>query len=114
MKKTRRNKTTQQGDAMNRFTDEQLRIFEKHEIECRDAVKLLGDYEDGDLPEALRIRLTEHIQSCPACSEFEQTYRLTMDLAKELRPQIMPAGAKKRLREALNRRLGLHLSTEEA
>ena len=99
---------------MNRFTEEQLRIFEKSEIECRDVVSLLGDYEDGELPEALQTRVEDHLEACPACAEFEHTYSLTIALAKELKTPPLPNGVKKRLHEALNRRLGLHLTTEEA
>ena len=111
--KKRRAYTKEQDEAMNRFTEEQLRIFEKSEIECRDVVKLLGDYEDQELPEALKLRVEEHLENCPACAEFEHTYRLTIDLAKELKNPPMPAGVKMRLRQALNKRLGLQLSIEE-
>ena len=68
---------------MAKFTDFQLRVFEKPQLECPDVVSLLGDYEDNDLPAALRGRITEHLDECDYCSEVEDGYRLTMDLARE-------------------------------
>ncbi|NLF24947.1 MAG: hypothetical protein GX589_04725 [Deltaproteobacteria bacterium] len=94
---------------MSKFTDYQLMIFEKEKIECDDVLELLGDYQDQELPLSLRARVASHLAQCPHCFEVERGYRMVVDLARELKEPPMPEGVRRRLREALNRRLGLRL-----
>ena len=97
---------------MKNFTEYQLEVLEKGEIDCIDVVKLMGDYHDNDLPESLRGRLHAHIKNCSICSEMYSGYSFVCELARELRPEPMPVDARKRLRASLNSRLGLELPTE--
>lgn len=90
--------------------DYQLRILEKQTLECSDVEELLGDYVDGDLTPSLRTRVLGHICGCEECRELEETYRMTVELAAEIKPQPVPADVSRRLREALNARLGLSLA----
>ena len=92
------------------FTDLQLMVLEKEHIECRDVMVLLGDYCDNELPPSLKGRLDAHISGCDYCQELKQGYKLTIDLAKELRDQPIPVEVQNRLRRSLNQRLGLNLS----
>ena len=94
---------------MGKFTDYQLMVFEKEQIDCGDVTALLGDYQDRELPPSLRARIASHISRCPQCFEAERSYRMVVELARELKEPPMPEGVKGRLRQALNRRLGLHL-----
>ena len=94
----------------SKFTDNQLYMLEKPEITCHDVEKLYGDYVEGDLPRTLKGRVDAHIEECGECQEFVRSYQLTIKLARELKNKPMPEGAKRRLREALNQRLGLNLS----
>ncbi len=78
---------------------------------CRDIVDLFGEYVDDELNPALKESVTEHISGCPECREFEKSYRFVIEAAALLRPPEveMPAGARNRLRDVLNRRLGISL-----
>ncbi len=98
---------------MAEFTDFQLMVFEKETIECHDVVALLGDYYDGELPAALAGRIEEHIAGCAYCQDLEYGYRKTIELARELRERPVPVDVKNRLRQNLNRRLGLNLAMTE-
>ena len=98
---------------MANFSDYQLRVLEKEHIDCIDVVELLGDYHDGELPESLRGRLHAHIEACPHCQALRDGYDLTIKLAKQLKEERMPSGVQNRLREALNRRLGINLALSE-
>lgn len=97
----------------NKFTEFQLEVLEKKEIDCIDFVALLGDRQDGDLPPSLEGRLHAHMAVCRFCSEFEASYRQTVELARELPQPQLPAGARNRLRQALNQRLGIQLPLVE-
>lgn len=95
---------------MNFLSEMQLRVFEKAEIECKDTVRLLGDIVDGDLPECLLTRVKAHIDGCEECQEQERSYREVIMLARQLREVELPNGVQGRLRDALNKRLGINLS----
>lgn len=92
-----------------KLTDLQLRILEKHSIDCRDVENLLGDFTDRELPCTLRARVDAHIQKCAFCGETASSYQWVVNLAHGLKDKPVPVGVKNRLRAALNQRLGLNL-----
>jgi hypothetical protein len=67
------------------------------EIECRKIAELLGDYLDGSLPSHLRELIDFHIDGCPPCVAFVNTYRGTIDAARKLTEIQVPTELKKRL-----------------
>ena len=67
------------------------------EIECRRIAELLGDYFDDTLPRHLRELLEWHIDGCPPCVAFVNTYRGTIAATRRLPDTPMPAELKKRL-----------------
>jgi predicted anti-sigma-YlaC factor YlaD len=56
-------------------------------ITCKEVVELLNDYLEGELPEAERVRVDEHLGGCAGCTmvldEFRETIRLTGVLTVE-------------------------------
>ena len=68
-----------------------------HEIECRQIAELLGDYLDGSLPSHLRDLIDFHIDGCPPCVAFVNTYRGTVDATRKLADVAIPTELKKRL-----------------
>ena len=95
---------------MKNLSDYQLYVLEKAEIDCQDVEALLGDYVDGDLTPTIAERLAGHIEECSYCQEIESGYRLTIELADELRNDSpAPEGVKSRLMENLNKTLGLNI-----
>src|SRR5437879_8633380 len=54
------------------------------EIECRWIDDLLGDYLDSSLPRHTRELIDFHIDRCPPCVAFINTYRATIDAARKL------------------------------
>ncbi len=95
---------------MNKISEDQIRILEKQEIECKDIPQMMCDYADGDLTVSLRDRLDVHMSVCPNCLEFKESYLKTIQLAKILKPQPLNSEVQNRLRNALNERLGIQLS----
>ena len=67
------------------------------EIECRQIAELLGDYLDGTLPGPTRELIDFHIDGCPPCVAFINTYRGTIDAARQLGEVQIPSELKKRL-----------------
>ena len=88
-----------------------LRVLERQEILCADVEELLGDYEEGDLPQSLKSRIDDHICVCPECTQLKLEYKMIIEVAEEMgreEPE-MPLEVQNRLRQRLNASLGLNL-----
>ena len=68
-------------------------------VECRQIAELLGDYLAGTLPRRLHDLIDFHVDGCPPCVAFLNTYRGTIDAARALRGHQVqiPPELKKRL-----------------
>lgn len=74
-----------------------------NDIDCRRLGELLCDFVGGELDAALVVALEAHIRRCPACGNEVATYRLTVTLARRLRPRPVPEALMGRLRDAMQR-----------
>jgi len=83
---------------------------QKSAVSCSEVSSLLGDFVENELPETLRRKLQAHFTCCSSCREFKASYIATIRISRSLSPVQMPKDARIRLRESLNRRLGLQLS----
>lgn len=97
---------------MSKVNDLHLEILEKAAIDCADVEAVLGDLADGDLMPSLEGRINEHVEGCKCCSESVKSYRWVIKKARMLKPEPMPADVSRRLRIALNQRLGMTLQVE--
>lgn len=75
-------------------------------VECRQLAELLGDYLDGSLPKRTRELLDWHIDGCPPCVAFVNTYRGTIDAATKLHDTEIPPELKQRLIAVLRQTRG--------
>jgi anti-sigma factor RsiW len=73
-------------------------------VECRQIAELLGEYLDGTLPAATRELLEWHIEGCPPCVAFVNTYRGTLQATRRLPDVEIPPELKKRLLAVLRAR----------
>jgi anti-sigma factor RsiW len=64
-------------------------------------VELLIDYVAGDLPAEHRARVQEHLDGCPPCVAYLQTYQATIQLSRQLPCDSMPEPLAQRLMAAL-------------
>jgi anti-sigma factor RsiW len=67
------------------------------EIECRQIAELLADYLDGSLPKRTVELIEWHIDGCPPCVAFVNTYRGTIRATSSLREVEVPPELKSRL-----------------
>jgi len=61
-----------------------------HDIGCPECMDLLADYVDGALPREQAELLEWHLESCPPCVAFVNTYKGTVDAARRLRETTLP------------------------
>ena len=76
------------------------------EIGCPECVELLADYIDGSLPQDQTAQLEWHLDGCPPCVAFVNTYKGTVNAARRLREQpetSLPAELRQKLIAFLKR-----------
>jgi anti-sigma factor RsiW len=70
-------------------------------ITCRELVELLIDYVSGELPPEKYAHLEQHLNRCPPCVTYIETYKLTIRLSRKLPCKPPPPELMQRLRAAL-------------
>jgi anti-sigma factor RsiW len=73
-----------------------------HVARCDECVALLVDYLEGELPAERAKALEIHLELCPSCVTFVNTYRQTVSLARTLQPEDIPPELTRRLIEFLH------------
>lgn len=57
------------------------------DIQCREAVSLIGDYLEGKLARRDRRRLEAHLAVCDACSTYLEQMRVTIAVTGTVGPE---------------------------
>ncbi len=70
-------------------------------MNCREVVRQLSDYLDGQLESALARELEQHLAACRDCRILVSTPRKTIEIYCNAEPQPLPSGIHQRLMEAL-------------
>jgi anti-sigma factor RsiW len=65
-------------------------MAQSHVTRCQECIDLLVDYLDGELPAERERALELHLDMCPACVRFVNTYRGTVDVARNLPVEAIP------------------------
>jgi anti-sigma factor RsiW len=51
-------------------------------MKCKECIEFLNDYLDGSLPQPQREVFETHLQRCPPCMVYLETYRKTIAASK--------------------------------
>ncbi len=70
-------------------------------MKCKDLLRMLNDYVDGDLDPALCEEFEKHFAGCNPCKVVVDTIRRTIQVYKDGHLCEMPLDFKRRLRQAL-------------
>jgi anti-sigma factor RsiW len=68
-----------------------------HVARCDECVELLVDYLEGELPPERAKALEIHLDLCPPCVAFVNTYRGTVNIARTLQAEDIPPEVTQRL-----------------
>ena len=74
-----------------------------HVARCDECVELLVDYLEGELPPKRQQALEIHLDLCPSCVSFVNTYRGTVNIARTLHADDLPPEVTQRLIEFLHK-----------
>jgi anti-sigma factor RsiW len=72
---------------------------------CKDAISLLLDFIDGEMPPEEARHLREHLSGCAPCIDFLRTYKATPGLCRRALAQRMPEEVSTKLTEFLRARI---------
>lgn len=72
---------------------------------CKDSIGLLMDFLDGEMSPEEEKHLREHLEACPPCVDFLNTYRATPGVCKRHLARKMPAEMSSKLTEYLRARI---------
>ncbi len=53
------------------------------ELTCREFIDFLDDYVEGRQAADVRARFERHLEDCPYCVDYLETYRDTISLARD-------------------------------
>jgi len=68
---------------------------------CREVFSLLSEYLNLELPPEACEEMQAHIAGCPACVEFAESLRKTVELCRRYEPAEMPKPLARDAREQL-------------
>ena len=59
-------------------------MTEQKPITCENFIGSLDEYVAGDMPDGHRSAAVEHLHACRSCVAYEESYRRTIELEKQL------------------------------
>ena len=74
-------------------------------MKCKEVIRELSEYLDGDLDPALEEALMRHLEDCEDCGILVDTTRRTIEMYCNMEPVPLPADVKQRLLRALEQKL---------
>ena len=77
-------------------------------MNCREVIRELSSYLDGDLGGDAIADLERHVAKCEDCRVVVDTVRKTVDIYCKAEPVPLPDDVRDRLHAALVKRLGYH------
>ncbi len=74
-------------------------------LTCQEQVDLLADYLDGTLHPEIATALERHLEDCPDCLNFIETYKATNVWVREITYEAMPEELTTRLASFLKAKI---------
>jgi anti-sigma factor RsiW len=74
-------------------------------MKCREVIRELSEYLNGELDPALAEDLRRHLGDCEDCGIVVDTTRRTIEMYCNMEPAPLPAEVKQRLERAMERKL---------
>ena len=74
-------------------------------LTCKEFLSELNEYLDDQIDAELKAKLQNHVNECPNCWVIVDTTKRTIQVYKGMEPQEIPCDVKKRLMEALQKKI---------
>lgn len=76
-------------------------------MNCKNVIREISDYIDGELDLPERQELERHLEHCEDCKMVVDQTRMTVQIFCDSKPVELPGDVKSRLHDALRRKLQL-------
>jgi anti-sigma factor RsiW len=76
-------------------------------INCQQLIEFCLDYIEGALPPDEQVGFRSHLERCPDCVTFFETYRRTPEVSREALATRIPPAVHEAVRSFLRSRRGL-------
>ena len=73
-------------------------------MNCKSVIRELSKYLDGELEQAVKQELEQHLEHCEDCKMVVDQTKLTVDIFCDSEPVELPPDVQTRLHEALRRK----------
>ena len=83
----------------------QKKTSQRSDVSCKEATAVIADYIEGRLSADFNQALEAHLQSCPDCVAFLNTYKKAVQLAKSFLAQEHPAPSLGKIKSSLEAKL---------
>ena len=70
-------------------------------LTCRQLAELLHDFVSGELADEANANIQVHLDGCPPCVAYVESYRITIQVTKSLSPRPMPESLQAKLAKML-------------
>jgi anti-sigma factor RsiW len=74
-------------------------------LSCRNVIRELSNYIDGDLDASMKREIEAHIRECKECRVIVDQTKLTVDIFCDSQLVELPADVRERLHQALRRKM---------
>ena len=69
---------------------------------CRELAEILCDYVAGELNDEVCVTIRGHLEICPECLHFVETYQLTIQITRRLPPAPCPEHVIERVKKLMD------------
>ncbi len=74
-------------------------------MNCKNVIRELSNYLDGELDGVLKVDLEHHLQHCEDCSMVVDQTKRTVEIICDSKPLELPSDVRSRLHEALHQKM---------
>ncbi|MFL5331034.1 MAG: anti-sigma factor family protein [Gemmataceae bacterium] len=75
-------------------------------LTCKQLAEMLHQFLDGELESGQSDGIRIHLESCPPCVAYIETYKLTIEISRKLKPKPLPEALQQRLTKAVSEMKG--------
>ncbi len=70
-------------------------------MDCKGFLKIISEFENGELPDELRKEAGKHMDNCPECKDELKKFRQTISLYKDCMDAKLPSGTTLKIRSSI-------------
>lgn len=70
-------------------------------LTCRQVAEILNEFVEGALTQERTTHVQVHLEACPPCVAFANSYRVTIKISQKLQPRPVPETLRAKFEQAV-------------